>query len=301
MKKLCFAFIVGVIFCTIAGCSYSAQSIRVMKSNDLQSKEFGPVIYTVPTLADLNVDSQKVMGQARGSYSEISGLKKEAITNALGQDTPSIDKPDVLVGTNFFYEISDDGLVKVTVMGYPAHYINFRPATTNDTAFLRFNSPTKKDDDFYSVSISSSTNKKIQYYLSLKFQATRPFSGAGGNFEGGYFKNNFFFSGDFGGGGNDFGGGLNFGGRIRPVSFFQLILGGTAGFWTLFKYETRNNDYYGYDYYSYWNDYFAWGGPFAKLLFGKDKFWGEVSYRQLFGMRSASQIMFGFTYALPKK
>jgi len=308
MKKLCFAFIVGVAFCVIVGCSYSAQSIRVMKSNDLQSKEFEPAIYTVPTLADLKVDPQKVMGQASGSYSEISGLKKEAITNALGQDTPSVNKPDVLVGTNFFYEISGDSLksLKVTVMGYPARYVNFRPATESDTAFLKFNSPTKKDDEFYSVSIPSAPDEKSRYF-SMKFQATPPFSGAGGNIEAGIFKNNFFFSSDFGGGNNNLGGGFSFGGRIQPISWLQIIPGGTTGFWAFFKYgyETYNDydSYYGYNSHERYgrNEYFAWGGPFVKLLFGKGKFWGEVCDRVLFGTAFANQIMFGFTYAPSKK
>jgi len=146
-------------------------------------------------------------------------------------------------------------------------------------------------------------NEKTRYF-SVKFQATPPFSGAGGNIETGIFKNNFFFSSDFGGGSNNFGGGVNFGGRIQPVSWLQIIPGVTTGFWGLFEYKKREekypyyNDYY-YDYYR--NEYFAWGGPFVQLLFGKDKFWGEVSYRQLFGMSNASQIMFGFTYVTLKK
>ena len=101
------------------------------------------------------------------------------------------------------------------------------------------------------------------------------------------------------------GGGISFGGRIQPVSWIQIIPGATAGFWGLFEsgYEERYYYNYYYDYYNYYYryEYFAWGGPFVKLLFGKNKFWGEVSYRQLFGTGFASQVMFGFTYAPPKK
>jgi hypothetical protein len=276
-----------------------------MRSNDLLSKEFEPSIYAIPTVADLEVDEEKVMGQASGLYSEISGVKKEAITNALGQDTPSVDKPDVLVGTNFFYEISGDSLksVKITVMGYPARYVNFRPATESDTVFLNFHSFTQKDNGFYSGSTPSLLNPK-SFYFSAKFQATPPFSGAGGNIELGSIKNNFFFSGDFGGGAKNFGGGFSFGGRIQPSFWLQIIPGGTLGFWTLFEEEYRYGYNYGTNYgYSYydWDTYFAWGGPFIKLLFGKNKLWGEVSYRLIFGMRVANQAMFGFTYAPSKK
>jgi len=181
-------------------------------------------------------------------------------------------------------------------MGYPARYVNFRPATESDTAFLKFNSPTKKDDEFYSVSTPSTLNKKSLYF-SVKFQATPPFSGAGGNIELGSIKNSFFFSGDFGDG-------FSFGGRIQPTPFFQIILGGTAGFWGLLKerYEYRYN-YYG-NYYGGYRDYYtelAFGGPFVKLLFGKGKFWGEISDRTFFGTAFANQIIFGFTYAPSKK
>jgi hypothetical protein len=45
----------------------------------------------------------------------------------------------------------------------------------------------------------------------------------------------------------------------------------------------------------------TFGGPFVKLLFGKDRRWFEISNRVLLGTKFVSfaavhQVMFGFTY-----
>ena len=268
------------------------------KSSTLKALEMEPKIIALPLIADLDVSPQKARGEAKGDVVNLSALEREAVTNALGHNPPSIDKPDLLIGTNFFYEVQGN-LASVIAMGYPAFYTNFRTATEEDSVFLVIHKP-EKHHIFYQA-----RGDGKQFYISLKYQATAPFSGAGGNLQIGRL-NRGFFGADFGGGANDFGGGLSWGGLIKPIDWLQIIPGGSVGFWNLYDFNSRI---------VYWQEPvwtggavwrsrvieedrggFAFGGPFVKLLFGRDKFFGEVSQRFLFGERFASQTMLGFTY-----
>lgn len=125
MKKLCFSLLVGIAVLVIIGCSTITVSY---KSNTLRSKELTPSAYST-TFADLAVADKKVMGQAKGSPNEKEILEERAITDALK------DNADVLVGVNFFYEVKN-GVMDVTVIGYPAEYKNFRTAKKSDTLIL---------------------------------------------------------------------------------------------------------------------------------------------------------------------
>lgn len=292
MKNLILQLIIVCAF-LLTGC---ASTLPTLKSDTLKSVEIEPTISALPLVADLAVSEKKARGEAKGYSGNIYGLQKEAITNALGQNPPSVDKPDALIGTTFFYEYQDNSL-KVIATGYPAYYVNFRSATEDDSAFLKIYSPSENNAFYRSVSSNNST-----LYFSAKYQATAPFSGAGGNIETGYFQKG-YFGFDCGGGRNDFGGGFSWGGRIKPTDWFLIIPGCSAGWWAFFEDVYREEGYHNGTYYSHSGYYrsdildnLAFGGPFVKLLFGKNKTWGEFSYRLLFGMRTANQIMFGFTY-----
>jgi len=111
------AFLASIAtFSFIAGCS------NTVKDNTLRAVQLTPSIQSVPMVAELEVTGQKVMGQAKGKTQSENQLKKEAIAEALRQVNG-----DVLVGANFFYEVVDKSDLTVTVIGYPAHYKNFKP------------------------------------------------------------------------------------------------------------------------------------------------------------------------------
>ena len=288
MKKLLLLAVIGAIL--LNGCV-----APTYRSSSLVAVELNPEISSLPVIADLNVLPEKARGEARGTTAEIPVLKQMAITNALGQNPPSVDAADVLVGTNFFYEVQGH-LARVIAMGYPAFYTNFRTAAEEDSVFLIVRKPERNT----LLLQQQSSSGGAQFYLSAKYQLIGGAGGAtlGGNLEMGYL-NRGFFSADFGIGGGyrafDLGGGFSFGGRIKPVNWFQIIPGGSAGFWWI---ERREDIFTGWGYEYNYNNRFAFGGPFVKLLFGRNKCWGEVSQRLLFGTTIVSQTMAGFTLTL---
>jgi len=134
MKKF---LLISICFLLLVGCA------RVTKTNTLVGvyPYISDItnIETLPVTADLVVSEQKIRGEATGQVTDLTNLgnlEKEALANALGQNPPSIDKPDVLVGMNLFTEI-EGAKLKVIVTGYPAYYANFRTATEVDS--LRLN------------------------------------------------------------------------------------------------------------------------------------------------------------------
>jgi hypothetical protein len=115
-KKLAFLVSIVAASAIIAGCS------SVVKDNTMKAIQLSPSVQGVPMVAELEVARQKVMGQAKGKTPSKSELEKEAVAEALKQVNG-----DVLVGANFFYEYVDKVDLTVTVIGYPAHYKNFKP------------------------------------------------------------------------------------------------------------------------------------------------------------------------------
>lgn len=118
----------------LMGCS------SAVKNNTLVGVSVeGTEIETLPVTADLAVSEQRVKGEASGKITDNTdrfNLTKEALAKALGQEQPSVDKPDLLVGINVFTEV-DGADVKLILTGYPAYYTNFRTATKTDS--LRLN------------------------------------------------------------------------------------------------------------------------------------------------------------------
>jgi len=128
MKKILLIFL---CFCLFTGCS-TAVKTSTLVGLDINKTE----VETLPVTADLAISEQKARGEANGKVTELNSLIQEAKAKALGQDVPSVDKPDVLIGSNAFTETSGADL-KVIVTGYPAYYTNFRTATKEDS--LRLN------------------------------------------------------------------------------------------------------------------------------------------------------------------
>ena len=73
----------------------------------------------------MNVSEQQRVGEATGASIDSDRLLREAIAKALGQDPPTVDGADILVGRNVFV-VQKGSSVTVTVTGYPAWYTNFR-------------------------------------------------------------------------------------------------------------------------------------------------------------------------------
>jgi len=115
-KKLVFLVSIVSAFTIVAGCS------KVVKDNTMKSIQLSPSVHSVPMTAELDVVNKKVIGQAKGKTPSKNELEKEAIAEALKQSDG-----DVLVGANFFYEYVNKVDLTVTVIGYPAHYKNFKP------------------------------------------------------------------------------------------------------------------------------------------------------------------------------
>jgi hypothetical protein len=88
----------------------------------MKAIKLAPKVEGATMVAELEVASKKVMGQAKGKSPFKEGLEKEATAEAL-----KLADSDVLVGANFFYEYVGNADLTVTVIGYPAKYKNFRP------------------------------------------------------------------------------------------------------------------------------------------------------------------------------
>jgi len=259
------------------------------------------LVFAAPSAANLEVSSQKAIGQAKGLVSEKETLKKEAAQNALK------NKADILVESEFFYEEEGDSL-KVTAIGYAAKHLI----------------PAEKTKETNDISLSESDSPQPQYqsglYVSAKTQMSFPWSPVGGNVQVGWFLGRLFFAADFGAGAasndywdsdyyneridtttyNYYCGGLSFGGRIQPNEIFQIILGATFGVHTKFEMESVE-DYRSY-YYSLTRKFVLAQGPMIKFLFGAKKFWFEISNDVVFGYSyGAYNIKAGVTYAPTRK
>jgi len=127
MKKI----LLLLICCLLTiGCS------SVSRSNTLKAVSIEPEIEPLPVAADLRVSEQKVTAEVNGIVADVEKLTREALTKALGQEPPSVDKPDVLVGMNIFTEVTDKVNLKLTITGYPAYYTNFHTAREEDWEWL---------------------------------------------------------------------------------------------------------------------------------------------------------------------
>ena len=155
---------------------------------------------------------------------------------------------------------------------------------------------------------SQSVSSGNGIYISLKYISNIPWAMVGWNFEIGGIHRNFFWSVDYGMGWlgiNDMfmGGGASFGARIQPSERFQLIVGGSAGYWEAWYYyyywwsSWGGGGFWAQDF--YWDSFF--GGPFVKLLWGNNRLWFELYERLLIGTAINSQLGLGITFAPSRK
>jgi len=235
-----------------------------VKTNTLLVVDIKPEIEVLPVTADLSVYGQKVSGEASGKDTDLGVLQKQAIAKALGQEPPSVERPDLLVGLNAYTEVNGSEL-KVIVTGYPAYYTNFRTATEEDS--LRLN---MVNSGAFS---ELQEDRSSKWYFSGKYHFGKCFGfglGLGIVWSNGFFLG---IDGDQGGfienedryGG---GGGLTVGGIYELPYQFKLVFGSSAGFWySEESYDViRYDSYSGYSYRnSEYEDYVHVLSPFIRL------------------------------------
>jgi hypothetical protein len=104
---------------------------RTAKATDIQNNG----IIQKPTIVDLEVNSTKVIGTANSAGNQTL----EAIKNSAISDATKKANCDLLVEP--IYEIETNaGVTKVTVIGYPATYKNFRPMVEDDIKLIQIGS-----------------------------------------------------------------------------------------------------------------------------------------------------------------
>lgn len=99
-------------------------------------------LLSTPMIADLDVSAEKVtytetemfanLEVTRGLLSNIAELKKIALSRAARQY-----KADILVGSTIDVVTNKDGRLEITVSGYPARYVKFRKASSQDIDLLK--------------------------------------------------------------------------------------------------------------------------------------------------------------------
>jgi len=271
----------------------------------------GTEIEILPVTADLIVSEQRVRGEVTGKTTDNQfNLVKESLAKALGQEPPSVDKPDALVGANWFTEV-DGANIKLIVTGYPAYYTNFRTATKTDSLRLNmFNSgaPAVIFGGENRPKVAAASQIGGEWYYSVKYQFGDGFGwgiGAGKSWQNKQLGELFFglefeesgFLSPWKNEGNiieifGLGGSLNLGGVYEKLPYdLKLVYGLSAGFWSS-QFEYEYTTIYGYTEEDYRTDQAVLLGPLVKL-----RWHGlEAGFRLLFGSGDSDfQFSLGFT------
>jgi hypothetical protein len=283
----------------------------VVKTNTLVGTGVdGTEIETLPVTADLAVSEQRARGEATGKITDIGNLTKEALAKALGQEPPSVDKYDALVGLNAFTEV-DGTDIKVILTGYPAYYTNFRTATETDSLRLSMVNATPRYENKPEANSKPKGGIGGEWYYSMKYQFGDGFGwgiGAGKSWPSNLLRGDFFLGFEIEEMGllspwknenpelvNDFfglGSSFNIGGVYGELPHDLKLVGGlSAGFW-FSEYDYEYTDYYGYIDYDTHTDAAILFGPFAKV-----RWHGlEAGFRLLFGSDTDFQFALGYTF-----
>ncbi|MCL2844616.1 MAG: hypothetical protein FWE23_04090 [Chitinivibrionia bacterium] len=273
--------------------------------------------------AELQKDSVKVIGRARGLITEKEILQEKAIASAL--ENPA----DILIERNFFYEEDGDSLF-VMVTGFPARYTNVVALPIYEISAISAVVPTSNEN--LAVLQQEAREPLSGMYISLKAQTSIPWSSIGGNFQLGYFVKNRFFGIDFGIGRGDgdeyayldrqvldennpifYSGAFSFGSRVGTSDILNVVLGVNLGAYSRLNLKETDSliQHNGSNYYYIREREMVFGGgPFVKFLLRpvpRGRFWFEVATRLVLGlpqrnfdMYSAYNIKAGITYAPPR-
>jgi len=285
----------------------------VVKTNTLAGVDISETeIEVLPITADLTISEQKTKGEATGKIADLNDLTKEALAKALGQEPPSANMPDVLVGVNAFTEV-DGADLKVILTGYPAYYTNFRTARAADSLRLNMFNSGAPPIIYNSENKPKAAASQIEgeWYFSMKYQFGDGFGwgiGTGKTWPSKQFGDLFFGleieeRGIISPWKNEkdiewfgLGGSLNAGGTYGDLPYdLKLVYGLSAGFWfSECSYERPYvSGYYNTVSYEYdtVTDQLIMVGPLVKL-----RWHGlEAGLRLLFGSDTDFQFALGFT------
>lgn len=119
-----------ILFCAtlfLMSCS------SVSKYSSGKTIDITPTIVQKPTVADMQVNDQKVTGSHSGKIktTPFESIKNEAVANAL-----KTTNADVLVEPRFETTV-DGSLTTVVVSGFPATFKNFRPMKNEDIPLMK--------------------------------------------------------------------------------------------------------------------------------------------------------------------
>jgi hypothetical protein len=270
MKKILLPVMFTLCGFLLTGCAIT------IKSDTLRAIPIETTVKPLPLTADLKVSEQKTSGEVSGLPTDIDMLTNIAIGIALGQNPPSVDKPDVLVGMDRFTEQTGQHL-KVTVTGYPAYYTNFRTTDGKglDMSFV---------PQTYQV-------KNTTFYFTPRYMLWQGF-----DIEGGIAGKVVFGGLDFGMAFDTYDPSVNilanFGAMFDLPSELRLAVGLSSGFW--YRGADDYRYYYYGDYYDgrYYNDDWGIAGFFSRLSWHGIEF----SYRWLIGDRGWHQFMIGYIF-----
>ena len=130
-KHVLYAMAMALVACLFAACGGGGR----MTINTSTRVELNHNVRFVPTLATLQVQAERVTATCH--ISELDGLNKEQMKQAVVAKALASVKADVLIAPRFTTENGEDGKLKnMTVVGYPATFTAFRSLTADEAPFV---------------------------------------------------------------------------------------------------------------------------------------------------------------------
>ena len=129
MKK--FFFILGAIV-FVSSCASAGAGLGIVKTNNLLKNTAkyasgGAQMYVTPIMADLEVSPKKIVYHLEVGENIRMGGEENVIASAV-KEALDIEGGDVIVGLEKQLKYnSEGGIQAITITGYPAKYVNFRP------------------------------------------------------------------------------------------------------------------------------------------------------------------------------
>ena len=169
MRKLILLFVFGIV----ASLSMAQKNVSV-EYQESSTRNLEPEHYmvTAPLIADIKVTAEKI------TYTETEAFRKFPITadnvKDINEAMPEFKKialsraakahnADLLVGTIIDVTTDAGGFIRITVSGYPAKYVNFRNATSQDMDIVKSaRIATYGQDNLEILHPQTNTNVKIK-------------------------------------------------------------------------------------------------------------------------------------------
>ncbi len=143
MKKF---IILAAATATLSSCAVVDTSMRYTEAMGRNIEPTQKQVVISPMLADLDILTEERISPyvqvfpyviTPSIIDNIENFKQTALLNAMQQYNA-----DTMVAASIMVETTDEGLLKITVTGYPARYKNFRKFTPEDTWITNMNNQT---------------------------------------------------------------------------------------------------------------------------------------------------------------